>query len=47
MLLRVLPRFLVYNRLNGWGKQRDLPPSPVIPFRELYRNRQQSSNGKS
>ncbi len=34
-----LPRFLVYNRLNPWGKQRDLPPMPKHSFRELYRQR--------
>jgi L-lactate dehydrogenase complex protein LldF len=34
-----LPRFLVYNRLNVWGKQRELPPMPRRSFRELYRRR--------
>ena len=37
-----LPRWLVYNRLNPWGKQRELPPFPRESFRELYRRR----NGK-
>ncbi|HAN98622.1 MAG TPA: 4Fe-4S ferredoxin [Planctomycetaceae bacterium] len=32
-----LPRFLVYSRLNAWGKQRELPPMPKRSFRELYR----------
>ena len=32
-----LPRFLVYNRFNAWGKQRELPPMPAQSFRELYR----------
>ena len=35
----LLPRFVVYNRLNPWGKQRDLPPMPKQSFRELYRQR--------
>ena len=35
----LLPRFLVYNRLNPWGKQRELPPMPKQSFRELYRQR--------
>lgn len=39
-LLPILPRFLVYNRLNPWGKQRDLPPMPKRSFRELYAQRQ-------
>jgi L-lactate dehydrogenase complex protein LldF len=34
-----LPRFLVYNRLNAWGKQREIPEFPKKSFRELYRNR--------
>jgi len=38
-LLPKLPRFMVYNPLNPWGKQRDLPPMPKQSFRELYRQR--------
>ncbi|HEX3999468.1 MAG TPA: lactate utilization protein B [Pirellulales bacterium] len=38
-----LPRFMIYNRFNGWGRQRELPPMPPRSFRELYRQRQ---NGK-
>ena len=34
-----MPRLLVYNRLNAWGKQRELPPMPRYSFRELYRQR--------
>ena len=30
-----LPRFMVYNRLNPWGKQRELPEFPRRSFREL------------
>jgi L-lactate dehydrogenase complex protein LldF len=40
--LRILPRWLVYNRLNPWGNQRELPEAPPQSFREMYRNR----NGK-
>lgn len=35
-MLPLLPRFLVYNRLNPWGKQRELPPMPARSFREMY-----------
>ncbi len=35
-----MPRFLIYNRLNAWGRQRELPPMPRHSFRELYRRRQ-------
>lgn len=38
-LLPRLPRFLVYNGLNPWGKQRELPPMPKRSFRELYAKR--------
>lgn len=34
--LRFMPRFLVYNRLNPWGKQRELPEAPAKSFRQLY-----------
>ncbi len=38
-LLPKLPRFMVYNRFNDWGKQRELPPMPKKSFRELYAQR--------
>ncbi|HTN74066.1 MAG TPA: LUD domain-containing protein, partial [Pirellulaceae bacterium] len=38
--LRWSPRFLIYNGLNPWGKQRDLPPPPPQTFQQLYRARQ-------
>jgi L-lactate dehydrogenase complex protein LldF len=42
-----LPRFMVYNRLNTWGKQRELPPMPRRSFRELYAQRKNGrTNGK-
>lgn len=37
--LRLLPRFVVYNRLNPWGRQRELPPAPAQSFRERFKNR--------
>jgi L-lactate dehydrogenase complex protein LldF len=38
-----LPRWLVYNRLNDWGKQRELPEMPKQSFRKLLqiRNKKQ------
>jgi len=41
--LRFLPRFMVYNPLNGWGRQRDLPTPPRKSFRQLYRDRSNNS----
>jgi L-lactate dehydrogenase complex protein LldF len=37
--LRRLPRFVIYNRFNPWGKQRELPAAPRLSFREEYRRR--------
>lgn len=34
-----LPRILVYNRFNPWGKQREMPEFPRHSFRDLYRRR--------
>jgi L-lactate dehydrogenase complex protein LldF len=34
-----LPRFLVYNRLNVWGRQRELPEFPPQTFREQWKER--------
>lgn len=34
--LRWMPRFAVYNPLNGWGRQRELPEPPKKSFREQY-----------
>ena len=35
-LLKWLPRFMIYNRLNVWGKQRELPNVPENSFYEWY-----------
>jgi L-lactate dehydrogenase complex protein LldF len=43
-----LPRFILYNRWNTWGKQRELPPFPKESFREMYRKRRaQESEARS
>lgn len=34
--LKYLPHFIVYNNLNKWGKQRDLPPAPKETFHGWY-----------
>jgi L-lactate dehydrogenase complex protein LldF len=34
--LDYLPRFMIYNPFNAWGKQRELPASPPQTFRQWY-----------
>ena len=34
-----LPRWLVYNRLNPWGKQREMPEFPQKSFRQQFEQR--------
>jgi L-lactate dehydrogenase complex protein LldF len=35
-----LPRFMIYNPFNAWGRQREVPASPAQTFRQWYlRNR--------
>jgi L-lactate dehydrogenase complex protein LldF len=34
--LEYLPRFMVYNPFNAWGKQRELPATPPTTFRQWY-----------
>lgn len=44
--LRRLPNFMLYNPLNIWGKQRDLPPAPASTFHAWYRkNRKGEGRG--
>jgi L-lactate dehydrogenase complex protein LldF len=35
--LRNLPGFMIYNSLNAWGKQRDLPDAPKEGFKQWYK----------
>lgn len=35
-LLRHLPHGVVHNRLNAWGRERDLPAAPKQSFRDWY-----------
>ena len=47
--LRVLPHFAVYNRLNAWGRHRDVPTAPTETFHQWWaRNRgKDSDDGRS
>jgi L-lactate dehydrogenase complex protein LldF len=31
-----LPRFMLYNPMNAWGLQRDVPKAPTTTFRQWY-----------
>jgi L-lactate dehydrogenase complex protein LldF len=42
--LEVLPHFAVYNRLNVWGKHRDLPQAGTETFHEWYRTHRPKTN---
>ena len=33
------PRLLIYNPLNAWGREREIPKMPRHSFRELYKKR--------
>lgn len=45
--LSVLPRRLIYNNLNAWGKSRELPPTPKMTFRTWYKKKVKRNDGKS
>jgi L-lactate dehydrogenase complex protein LldF len=42
-----LPRFMLYHRWNGWGRQRDLPQFPRQSFREQFQERYGKSRRNS
>lgn len=41
-MLRLLPKSLLYNRFNTWGKDRDLPEAPKESFQEWYQQNRRS-----
>lgn len=40
-----LPRFILYNRMNAWGKRRELPEFPRESFREQFARRENGKGG--
>ena len=42
--LEVLPHFTIYNRLNAWGKHRDIPDAASETFHEWYKNHRLKAN---
>jgi L-lactate dehydrogenase complex protein LldF len=46
MVIPHIPRFLLYSRLNPWGRQRELPRMPEQSFRNWYRWREKLRRAK-
>lgn len=44
-ILQYLPHFVVYNRLNAWGRQRDLPEAPKKTFHSWYKKHYMNGKG--
>jgi L-lactate dehydrogenase complex protein LldF len=42
--LELLPHFAIYNRLNAWGRHRDVPEAASETFHEWYRNHRLKAN---
>jgi L-lactate dehydrogenase complex protein LldF len=42
--LEVLPHFAIYNRLNAWGKHRDVPQAESETFHTWYRTHRPKTN---
>ena len=42
--LDVLPHFAIYNKLNAWGKHRDVPEAASETFHEWYKNHRLKAN---
>ncbi len=45
VLLRTLPRPILYARWNGWGRRRELPPAPRESFRDAWRRTRGANHG--
>jgi L-lactate dehydrogenase complex protein LldF len=35
-VLKVMPRFAIYKRLNAWGRRRDIPRLAAETFHQWY-----------
>jgi len=44
--LRQLPRFVIYNRLNTWGRGREVPHAPKQTFHQWYTENRAKNAGK-
>jgi L-lactate dehydrogenase complex protein LldF len=39
VMVPLMPRSILYSKINAWGKKRELPPFPKNSFKELYKQR--------
>src|SRR6204780_1037563 len=44
--LNILPRIAIYNRLNAWGRHRDIPQPAREIFHDWYQKNRSSAGGK-
>jgi L-lactate dehydrogenase complex protein LldF len=45
--LKVLPRFAIYNRLNAWGRRREIPSPGGETFHEWYARNRAASGARN
>lgn len=41
-----LPRVMLYNRLNAWGRQREVPAAPAMTFRQWWLKHRADKSGE-
>ena len=41
-----LPRVMLYNRLNAWGRQREVPAAPAMTFRQWWLKHRADKGGE-
>jgi L-lactate dehydrogenase complex protein LldF len=41
-IVPLLPRSILYSKMNVWGKARELPPFPKKSYKELYQEKKGS-----
>lgn len=46
LFLKYAPRFIIYNPLNIWGRQRELSPAPKQSFTQWYKKNRKDSTKK-
>ena len=44
--LNMLPRFVIYNRLNAWGRHRDIPEPARETFHDWYRKNRSAAEAR-